>query len=64
MSMTYQAWKKVSHKVMNIVYRRSTYFLNDLILCLNITCTKFWNSGVCTRHRVWSVFELETWLTL
>jgi len=44
---------------MKIVYWPSTYFLYDLIIGLNITCTKFWNSGVCTRHsyylwRIWS----------
>jgi len=41
MSMKYQTWKKVSHNVMNIVCRRSKYFLYDLIIRLNITCTKF-----------------------
>jgi len=42
--------ENVSHKVLKIVYWRSTYFLSDLIIRLNITCTKFWNSGVCKRH--------------
>jgi len=35
---------------MKIVFRRSTYFLSDQIIGLNITCTQFWNSDVCTRH--------------
>jgi len=50
MSMTYKAWQNASHNVMNIMYRRSTYFLSDLIIGQNISCTKFWNSCVCTRH--------------
>jgi len=39
MSVTKKAWKNVSHKVMKIVYRRSTYFLSDMIIGLSIICT-------------------------
>jgi len=39
LSVTKGPWKNVSHKVMKIVYWRSTYILSVLIIGLNITCT-------------------------
>jgi len=46
---------------MKILFIRSTYFLSDLIIGLNITCTWLWNAVFARDIQpVCAVFELET----
>jgi len=37
----------------------STYFLSVLNMGLNITCTKFWDSCICTRP---TAYLCSTWI--
>jgi len=47
-SVTNKAWKHYSLQVIKFVYMHSSYFLSVLNMVLHITCTKFWNSCICT----------------
>jgi len=44
-----KSWKHVSLQVMTFVYWHSTYILSVPNMGVKLTCTKFWNSCICTR---------------